>query len=106
MSETVKRLIFLGAICVPLALAQQTTATLTGTVSDPAGAAVPNVIVKATELSTNQVRETKSAENGGYILPFLPAGDYAVSVAATGFQAQKIDRVTLQIQQTLRVDIL
>src|SRR5215831_12179088 len=87
------------------AFAQQTTATVTGTVTDPTGALVPGVTITATNLATNGVRETKSDETGSYTLPFLPAGDYSVTVGAPGFQTQKIDRVTLQVQQTARVDL-
>src|SRR5262245_53583200 len=85
--------------------AQQTTATVTGTVTDPTGALVPGVTITVTNLATNGVRETKSDETGSYTLPFLPAGEYSVTAVAPGFQTQKIDRVTLQVQQTARVDL-
>ena len=88
-----------------VALAQQTTATLTGTVTDPVGAVVADVTITATNLATNAVRETKSGDTGSYTLPFLPAGDYSVTAVAPGFQQQKIDRITLQVQQTARVDV-
>src|SRR5262245_26289417 len=87
------------------AAAQQTTATLTGTVTDPAGAVVAGVTITATNLATNAVRETKTSDTGSYTLPFLPAGDYSVSAAAGGFRTQKIDRITLQVQQVARVDV-
>jgi Carboxypeptidase regulatory-like domain len=92
-------------IFATVAPAQQTTATLTGTVTDPAGAVVADVTITATNLATNAVRETKTAETGSYTLPFLPAGDYSVTAVAHGFQKQKIDRITLQVQQTARVDV-
>ena len=88
-----------------VALAQQTTATLTGTVTDPVGAVVADVTITATNLATNAVRETKSGNTGSYTLPFLPAGDYSVTAVAPGFQQQKVDRITLQVQQTARVDV-
>ena len=74
------------AILISAAHAQQTTATLTGTVTDPAGAVVADVTITATNLATNAVRETKTADTGGYTLPFLPAGDYSVTAVAPGFQ--------------------
>ena len=97
--------VVLTAVFVSAAFSQQTTATLTGLITDPAGAAVPNVTVRVTSLATNAVRETRTAETGSFTLLFLPAGDYSVTAAASGFQAQKIDRITLQVQQTARVDL-
>jgi hypothetical protein len=85
-------------------LAQETTATLLGIATDPSGAVLPNVTIRATNLATNTSRETKSDASGSYSLPFLPAGDYAVSATLAGFQAQKVDRITLQVQQSARVD--
>ena len=93
------------AVLAAAGFAQQTTATVTGTVTDPTGALVPGVTITVTNLATNGVRETKSDETGSYTLPFLPAGEYSVTAGAPGFQTQKIDRVTLQVQQTARVDL-
>ena len=64
------------AIAIP-GLAQETTATLLGTVTDPSGALMPNVTVRVTNLATNITRETKSDASGTYSLPFLPAGPAA-----------------------------
>ena len=65
-------LVFL-ALAVPVC-AQQTTATLLGTVSDASGASVPGVSVKAVNLATNVTRETLSDDGGAYSLPEPPAG--------------------------------
>ena len=105
MFQLLRKAVFLPVLCTVIMLAQQTTATLTGIITDPAGAVIPNVTVKATNLATNAVRETKTAETGSYTLPFLPAGDYSVTASAGGFQTQRIDRITLQVQQTARVDL-
>jgi len=75
-----------------------------GSIADASGAVVPNVLVKATNLATNVSRETKSDDSGNYTLPFLPAGDYSVTASISGFQTQTVDRLTLQVQQTARID--
>src|SRR5947209_2780206 len=95
----------LAALLVVLSVAaQQTTATLVGTITDTSGAVMPNVVVRATNLSTNVQRETHTDDTGAYSLPFLTAGDYSVTVTLPGFQVQRVDRVTLQVQQTARQD--
>jgi hypothetical protein len=85
-------------------LAQVTTATLLGTATDPSGAVLPNVVVKATNLATNASRETISDASGNFTLPFLTAGDYDVTASLSGFQTQRIKGLTLQVQQTARID--
>ena len=92
-------------IAAPLALAQQTTATLLGTVSDSSGAVVPGATIRVTNLANQVSRETKSDDSGAYSLPFLPSGEYSVSATADGFKVQKVDRVILGVQQTGRVDL-
>ncbi|HEY1493840.1 MAG TPA: TonB-dependent receptor [Candidatus Solibacter sp.] len=85
--------------------AQQTTATLTGTVNDASGGAVPGVIVKARNQETGIDRETVTNDQGAYTLPFLGAGEYTVEAVKTGFQSSKVSLLSLQVGQTVRVDL-
>src|SRR5262245_10536756 len=71
---------------------QQTTATLTGNVTDSTGAIVPGVTVKAISQQTNVARETTTNEAGTYSLPFLVAGDYTIEAGKSGFQSAKVNR--------------
>ena len=89
MLKTPLGTIILAAISVSIVCAQQTTATLTGTITDPAGAAIPIVVVKATNLATNTTRETKTDDSGSYTLPFLPAGDYDVTARPRVFRPRR-----------------
>ncbi|MGI8992051.1 MAG: carboxypeptidase regulatory-like domain-containing protein [Bryobacteraceae bacterium] len=75
-----------------------------GTVTDASGAVLPGVTIRATNLATNTFREIQTDAAGSYSIPFLPAGDYTVTATRTGFQAQKIDKATLEVQQTARMD--
>lgn len=104
MTRTTCGMLALGFLIAASLSAQQTTATVVGTVTDSSGALVPGVLVKATNLSTNSSRETKTDESGSYSIPFLPAGQYSLSASVQGFQAAQFDQVTLQVQQTARVD--
>ncbi len=71
-----------------LALAQVGgTGSIEGTVTDPSGAAVANASVTATNVATGTVTARKTTDAGFFVLPLLPAGDYTVTVTATGFEA-------------------
>ena len=63
---------------------QTTFATITGTVTDPTGAVIPNVTVSATHVATNITTTTESNEAGVYTLPQLKEGEYTVSARAPG----------------------
>ena len=58
------------------AQAQAQEAALTGTVTDPSGAAVVGVDVTATQVERNVTFKTKSGPDGRYLLPRLPIGPY------------------------------
>src|SRR5712692_4251591 len=92
-------------LAAAVAQAQQTTATLLGTVTDPSGAAVPGVAVQASNLGTNVVREATSDAGGAYSIPNLPPGNYRVRAANEGFQAARVESVTLQVEQAARLDL-
>jgi Carboxypeptidase regulatory-like domain/TonB dependent receptor-like, beta-barrel len=87
------------------ALAQQETATITGTVRDASGAVVPGATVTVVNVETNISARTQSGEDGAYVIPSLRPGDYSVTVESTGFQKTVRTGVTLQVAQVARVDI-
>ncbi len=85
-------------------LAQQVNGSMTGTVTDASGATVPGATVRVKSKDTNATRESATDGSGNYTIPFLPPGDYAVTVTAKGSQTQNIANLNLQVQQTLRQD--
>ncbi len=87
------------------ALAQQETATLTGTVRDASGAVVPGAAVTVTNIRTNIATRTQSGDDGGYVIPSLRPGDYTLTVEIAGFQKMVRTGITLQVAQVARVDI-
>jgi outer membrane receptor protein involved in Fe transport len=82
---------------------QVVTATLTGSITDPSGASVPNATVKVTEQSTSVVRSTTTSIDGVYNVPYLNPGIYRVEVDATGFKKYS-QNVTLNVSTTARLD--
>jgi Carboxypeptidase regulatory-like domain len=68
--------------------AQQATERIIGNVTDPSGAGVSGVHVKATNVATRVSQETKTDREGFFEIPSLPIGTYDVRVMATGFREQ------------------
>src|SRR6516225_9535208 len=72
-------------------------ATLTGVVSDPSGAVVPNAKVHLRNESTGSMRDTVTNSDGYFTLASLPVGDFAyeLSIDAQGFVAYKASGIAL-----------
>jgi Carboxypeptidase regulatory-like domain len=78
----------------------QSTATLTGTVSDPSGAVVPGAKVVVHSLATGADRDLTTDSAGLYAAPALQPGDYSVTASANGFSDASIPKLTLQVAQS------
>ncbi|HEX5432060.1 MAG TPA: carboxypeptidase-like regulatory domain-containing protein, partial [Bryobacteraceae bacterium] len=93
------------AIATLPALAQSDRGTITGTVSDPAGAVVPGALVQAKNAQTGIVYTGASSNTGNYTISQLPPGAYQVSVAVQGFKKYVRSNLTVEVAQVLRIDI-
>lgn len=67
--------------------AQAVNGTISGTVTDPSGAAIANATVTVTNTATQVVRTVTTNADGRYSVPELIVGNYDVRVAAPGFQS-------------------
>ena len=65
------------------------TGVIRGTVTDPAGLALPGVTATASSPALQGVRSVVTSVNGDFIIPFLPPGEYTVSFELEGFAPQK-----------------
>ena len=73
-------------LCLPLmANAQSDSSSLSGTVTDPSGAVVPNARVTAHNESNGQDRVVQTNGSGSYTITNLPPGNYTVKIEAQGF---------------------
>src|ERR1700721_960400 len=79
-------------------------ATIIGTVTDPSGAALPNVAVSLTSVETGTVRSSTTNDTGQYVAPGLPIGHYSVSAKAAGFSVAERNDVVLNVGDRIRVD--
>ena len=82
----------------------QSTATLSGVVTDPTGAGVPHAQVVVHSLATGLDRTVTTDGAGAYVVPSLQPGDYKVQVTAAGFSTDTIEKLTLQVAQSLTVN--
>ncbi|HZQ51718.1 MAG TPA: TonB-dependent receptor [Bryobacteraceae bacterium] len=88
-----------------IAFAQRDLGTITGTVADPQGAAVPNAKVTITEEATGVAYNTQTNASGNYTLPTLKPGNYTVTVEAPGFQKAQQRQVLVNPGQPTAVDL-
>ena len=88
-----------GSIC----FAQTDTARLQGTVTDPNGAAIVKAKVAVTNTGTGRVSTAETNDQGYYVVPALPAGQYHMDVAQQGFEKSSRD-FELQVSQIAVVD--
>jgi len=102
-----KRLFALAGVMLLMALPAfpQTnpTGTLSGKVTDTQGLAVPGALVSAQSPVLQGTRTATSSPNGDYIVPFLPPGDYTVTVEMGGFGTAK-HSARIAIGQTATVN--
>jgi outer membrane receptor protein involved in Fe transport len=85
------------------ALAQSSTATLRGKVTDASGATVAGAEVDAVSTTTGFVHTTRAAANGSYLLAGLTPGTYNIVVAAPGSEPVQRE-LEVRVGQTVDVD--
>lgn len=85
--------------------AQINTATLTGRVTDPSHAAIPEAHIQIVNENTGFAKATISDISGGYTFSFLPLGSYTVTVESSGFEKFKRTGVSLAAGEVLRLDL-
>ncbi len=81
------------------------TTSITGTVSDPSGAVVPNATITITNAATGAVRTTVSDSQGRYTIAQVTPGTYDVRAKASGFTEAVIAKVELLVNQPATVPI-
>ena len=80
------------------------TGALTGTITDPSGAVVPNAMVTATNLDTGQARTATTGADGTYKINLLTPGNYKVRFEAGGFKPVEIPSAAVNVTETEVLD--
>ena len=101
---TLLRLFAAAVVLATTLFGQGDRGTFTGTVTDPAGAVVPNVRLSVINTQTNATFRTVTNEAGQYTIPNLPVGQYRIRFEADGFKATVREGLTLNVAQVARID--
>ncbi len=98
------RIAGLYLICALAAFAQGDRGTITGTVTDPTGAVVPNANIQVVNSDTSAVYKVATTNTGNYTLANLPVGTYVLTVDNAGFKKFERPNLVVQVAETIRVD--
>src|SRR3954447_13146733 len=83
----------------------QDTSSISGTITDPSGAALPNATVLIRNDATNAEHTSTTNESGNFNLTNLPSGNYTIRVEAPSFQTTTLSNVHIDPSIGRRVDI-
>ena len=92
------------AMRVPALAQGETTSAIVGSVTDPAGAAIPGVTVTVTNVENGLRRSAKTDDSGRFSFPQLKPGTYSVKAEADRFEAQQNNTVSAGLGQKQSVD--
>jgi hypothetical protein len=93
----------IGASCLTptLARSQTATATLSGTVVDQSGAAVPEVVVTLINASTAIDRPATTNSQGAFTFPFVAPGRYTLRAQRDGFAPAQFEDIVMNVGDDL-----
>src|SRR3984893_2532756 len=97
--------VLVGLAFSVVAYGQEVRATITGSVTDPAGAPVSGATVTVTHTATNAAVVTRTTESGNYVTPLLTPGKYVLTVEQTGFKKFIREAIELESLDKARVDV-
>ena len=96
-------IIFFALALASLAFSQTFRGGVSGTVTDPSGAAIAGAAVKLLGSDTGLTRSVQSGTNGEFTFTDLPLGRYSVAVSDSGFQTLEIKNINVEVGKTFNV---
>ncbi len=82
----------------------QSTGTVTGTVTDSSGAAVPGATVTLIDAATGSARTTTTNDTGAFAFPYVNPGTYSVKVSKQGFKTIVVSNQVVAVGRQLSVN--
>ena len=95
----------LALVLTSVTLAQITTGTIVGTVTDQTGARLPGVDILVTNVRTGSKYGIPTDNEGSYRVGSLQPGEYTVQASLPGFKLQTVEGIVLQVNQIARIEI-
>jgi hypothetical protein len=88
-------------------LAQSTSATLSGTVTDQTGAVLPEVKISVVNLAKRSSRHTTTNKEGAFTVPQLDPGTYSLRAERSGFATTQVSDIVLNTndRQSLQIKL-
>src|SRR5690349_7632778 len=105
--RSLSRAMLLAVCCLIIQITcfgQSNYASLSGTILDPQGQAIPNASVQLVSTSTRAVRQVISNEQGLYQITALLPEEYKLDVQAKGFSAST-QTIRLEVGQQMTCDV-
>jgi hypothetical protein len=93
------------ALLVPCARAQLYTGSITGLISDPSAAVVPDAKVTLTDIGKQTSQTVTTDAVGRYLIRSLPPSTYRLTIEFEGFNTYIQDNIVLEVNQNLAVDV-
>jgi hypothetical protein len=90
--------------CAPV-WSQTSQGNLTGSVTDPSAAVIPDATIQVANSAAGLVRTTVSTASGLYLFPDLSARTYNLTVSTAKFQTKTVDRIELPVAETVSVNV-
>src|SRR5687767_13818536 len=85
--------------------AQEFRGSLSGSVTDPNGAALPGATVEIKNVETNVAANAVTNEEGGYSFPLLQPGRYTLTVSSQGFNTAQREGIEIRVADRLTLDV-
>ena len=96
-------LVLVGLIGVPtFSMAQRTTATFAGIVTDPTSAILPGASVTLINEGTNAATDKITGETGEFLFDYVPVGTYTLKIGMPGFKTYESRGIPLGAAQSVR----
>ena len=102
------RYILLASVLVllfALTSTAQDRGSITGSITDPSRAAIPEATVSAMNLATGRSQTTTTSAGGFYTFAELPVGLYQVTVTKSGFESEVTNNVRVGVDTATRLDV-
>src|SRR5215510_2124747 len=98
-------LLALPLSAIPAAAQTANTAIVLGTVTDPAGAVVPDAKAQLTNTATNETKEAMTNSAGQFTFPGVAPGKYKVTITKSGFATFVVSNLVVAVNKSYTVDV-